>query len=87
MKFERKQIDDKFVQEHIHNSYDLHNYTEDQDTRLVSINHSTVVEYTKYKCSHTSSHKGQLTSKLNSKTVPVLPSLEGTTTVIDVVTR
>ena len=34
-------IDDKFVQETIHNLYYLHNYINEQDTHLVLIDHST----------------------------------------------
>ena len=34
-------IDDKFVQETIYSLYCVHNYTNEQDTHLVSICHST----------------------------------------------
>ena len=37
----RDNIDDKFIQKTIYNLYYLQNYTDEQDTHLVSIDHST----------------------------------------------
>ena len=39
--FNKNKIDEKFVQETIHNLYYPHNYSNVQDTHLVSIDHST----------------------------------------------